>query len=453
MPAAILGNDSTLDGMQERRVEPIATPIDAVIPAAASKSATHRALVAAALARGTSLVRRPLLADDTRVTFAGLSALGIDVSEVDQGWRVAGCGGRVPGGGDLRLGDSGTSLRLLLALAALGARASRLDGSPRLRQRPLRGLAQALQALGARVRCSPQGEGLPLEAGGRAPSGDAVRLPAVQTSQFSSALLLVGACLPRGLALELSPPLVSMPYLELTLGTLEEFGVRVARPGLASFRIEPQTYRGRDVTVEGDHSSASYFLAAAAVLGGRVRVTGLRPDSRQADARLGAILERSGCPVSRGTDWVEVRSGGGLCGIDVDLGDAPDLAPTLAMLSLFAPGPSVLRGVGHLRVKESDRLELLAENLRRLGRPAQAREDRLEVAAGSTSPQDATVRTGSDHRMAMAFAIVGLRRGVTLDDGDCVSKSNPRFWEQLARLAPRRRRGLTREGPVGRDQN
>jgi len=421
--------------MKPRAVTALRGPLDVRVRAVPSKSVTHRALVAAALAGGRSTVREPLIADDSRVTLAGLRALGIGAEERADGWIIEGCGGDVPGAGTLTLGDSGTSLRLLLGVACLGRSPSRFDGSARLRERPVQELAAALQELRGKVELTPGGGGLPLIAGGRRPLGGAVRLPASRSSQFASALLLIAPCLPEGLDLQLEPPVVSFPYIELTVQVLEAFGVTVERPGPHRFVVAPTGYAGRDYAVEGDHSSASYFLAAPALCGGRVRVEGLNPSSAQADARLGQFLERLGCRVLRGDDWIEVRGGGSLPGFDVDLSDAPDLGPTVAVLGLFAEGPSVLRGVAHLRLKESDRLELLAANLRAMGRPATARDDRLEIGPADAPPREARIRTASDHRIAMAFAVAGLRTpGVTLDDADCVSKSNPRFWDQLEAL-------------------
>jgi 3-phosphoshikimate 1-carboxyvinyltransferase len=212
--------------------------------------------------------------------------------------------------------------------------------------------------------------------------------------------------------------------------------VRVERPDELRFRVHAGNFAGRELRVEGDHSSASYFLAAAAVLGGTVRVEGLDPGSAQPDARLQHILPELGCRLRTGPDWVEVEGTGRIPAFDLDMSEAPDLVPTLAVLALFAEGPSAMRGVGHLRIKESDRLETLAGNLRLLGRDASTTEDALLVGpASGHRPERAIIRTASDHRMAMAFAIAGLRiPGITIDDADCVAKSNPGFWRDLSRL-------------------
>ena len=420
--------------MNSRRIELAKAALDATLRAPASKSLTHRALVAAALADGSSTIRGPLVATDTRVTARALAALGVPVEMNEESWFVRGCRGVVPGGGALSLEDSGTSLRLLLAVAALSPSPSTLDGTARLRERPVEELADALRGMGAQV-CSAGAAGLPLRAGGSAPRGGAVELFAGRSSQFASALLLVGSRLPEGLDLRLRPPAVSLPYIDLTVATLERFGIDVRRVGPLRWKVAPGGYAGRDLAIEGDHSTASYFLAAAAVAGGTVRVTGLDPESAQADRRLGSLLSDLGCEVQRGEDWVEVRGTGRIPAFDLVLTDAPDLVPTVAAIGLFSDGPSTVRGVAHLRHKESDRLELLARNLTALGRPSRVVSDGLVLEGPQAQLRGGTIVTGSDHRIAMAFAVAGLRLdGVTVDDADCVGKSDPGFWERLEAL-------------------
>jgi len=422
--------------MSERRVQAAKAPLRARVRAVPSKSVTHRVLLAAALADSPSTLIDPLDADDTRATADGLAALGIEVLRSSGEWEVRPRAGRVPGGGAIFLHGSGTSLRFLIALAALGENPSRFDGSPRLRERPTQELAHALVRLGGRVRLGDAPGGLPLEVGGARPRGGAATLPAGRSSQFASALMLIGSRLPAGLDLSLEPPVVSLPYIELSERVLVKFGARVQRLDRRRWRVEPGGYRGQQVRIEGDHSSASYFLLAAAVRGGSVRVDGLEPESPQPDARLRRILEDLGCAVRVGADWVEVECAGRIPGFEVDLTDAPDLAPTLAVLALFAEGPSRLRGVAHLRLKESDRIEVLARNLEALGRHVRVGESTLEIGGPQAPPRGSyRILTASDHRIAMAFAVAGLRiDGIVVDDDTCVAKSNPGFWDQLASL-------------------
>ncbi len=420
--------------MEARRIEPVRHALDAVVRAVPSKSVTHRALVAAALARGTSRLRFPLDAEDTWRTREALRALGVDVRVEDTDWIVVGTAGRIPGGARVFLGDSGTTLRFLTAVAALGAKGSRLDGSERLRERPVAELGRALEAVGGRIVVSGDHGGLPLIAGGSPPRGGSVDLGADRSSQFASALLLVASVLPEGLDLRLLPPVVSMPYVELTLTVLEAFGAKVGRPEPLRYVVEPGGLTGGVYRVEGDHSSASYFLAAAALCGGRVRVTGLDPGSRQADAAFAGMLESIGCRVRIETDAVEVVGSGRIPGFEIDAGDCPDVVPTLAALAAHAEGPCVVRGVPHLRWKESDRLAVLAENLRRLGRAAIADGSSLRVDALRGELRPATIRTASDHRIAMAFAAAGLRSPLAIDDPGCVAKSYPGFWDDFRSL-------------------
>jgi 3-phosphoshikimate 1-carboxyvinyltransferase len=370
--------------VSDRSIQPVPGPLSAVVEAPPSKSATHRALVAAALATGSSTIERPLEADDTRITLQALADLGFEVAATPSGWEVAGLGGTVPGGGEIALGESGTSFRFVTAVASLGQRPSRLDGAPRLRERPVHDLASVLERLGATLKLTGGGGGLPLEAGGSPVRGGVVSVSASHSSQFASALLLIGPRLDGGLELNLAPGAVSLPYIELTARVMREFGVEVERPDSLSWRVPAGDYAGRRYEIEGDHSSASYFLAAAAIVGGTVR---------------------------------------------------PDVVPTLAVLALFADGPCSMRGIAHLRIKESDRLGVLASNLRRLGRGAEATEDALLVAAPGGPLHGATIETASDHRMAMAFAVAGLRiEGVVIDNPACVSKSNAGFWEGFSRI-------------------
>jgi 3-phosphoshikimate 1-carboxyvinyltransferase len=410
-------------------------PLDVVIDAPPSKSLTHRALVAAALAEGTSRIQGPLDAEDTRVTRYGLSALGAIVSDGPEGeWAVRGCGRAVAGGATIDLGASGTSARLLAAVAALACRPSRLDGSPRLRERPMAELAAALGALGAAITTAPDG-GLPWEAGGRPMSGGTVRLRGDRSSQFASALLLVGGRLPRGLLVEVEPPVVSAGYVGLTAAVLRTFGAEVEPCGDHGWRVGPGGLHARDYRVEGDWSSASYFLAAPALLAGRVRVRNLAPLSAQPDRGFLTLLRRIGCSVREGFDWVEVSGSGHVPAFECDLRETPDLAPTVAALGLFARGACTISGLDHLRHKESNRLEGLCRNLQRLNRSARVDGGRLIIEASDVEPRGGPIETAGDHRLAMAFALVRLRLpDVQIDAPHVVTKSYPDFWQQWERI-------------------
>jgi 3-phosphoshikimate 1-carboxyvinyltransferase len=421
--------------MTPRCIEPARGPLHAELQAVPSKSVTHRALVAAAMADGTSTIRNPLDAGDTRRTLDALRALGIAVVERDGAWAVSGRGGAVTGGAAIDLGASGTTARLLTAIAALGDCPSRLDGEPRLRERPMDELVEALVSLGAVIERLGAGS-FPLRAGGAAVVGGCVTISGARSSQFASALLLAAPAFARGLTLAIAPPRVSFGYVRLTVGVLEAFGAVIEPAEEGAFHVPAQRLRPADFSVEGDHSSASYALAAAAVRGGRVAVRGLDGGSTQPDARFLGDLASLGCRVETDAHTVRVEGSGRIPPFVWDLSDAPDLAPTAAVLALFADGPCVLTGLAHLAHKESDRTIVLRDNLEKLGAVATAAPGRLSITPpGKSMRHGAPVTVAGDHRMAMAFAVAGLAiPGIVIDDPGTVAKSYPEFWSDLDRL-------------------
>ena len=421
--------------MATRCIEPAKGPVDADFVAMPSKSATHRALVAAAIASGKSTIREPLDAVDTRRTLQGIRGLGVRVDERESAWIVHGAAGAIPGGGTIDLGASGTSARFLSALATLGARPSMLDGSPRLRERPMGELLQALSALGATVE-TPEGRALPLRAGGSKVRGGSTVLSGARSSQFASALLLAAPAFQQGIHLEVTAPRVSFSYVRLTVEILQAFGAVIETEGEATFSVPPQRLRATTLTIEGDHSSASYLLVATAILGGRIRIRGLREHSAQPDARFLHDLTKIGCRVNSDGTGTTVEGSGRVPAFSWDLADAPDLAPTAAVLALFALGPCVLSGLQHLTMKESDRLMVLKENLSRLGARAAVEGGTLSILPPPRgTAHGGTIRVEDDHRIAMAFAVAGLAvPGVTIDDPDVVAKSYPRFWDDVIAL-------------------
>lgn len=415
--------------MDVRTIRTRRRALEITVEAPPSKSVTHRALVAASLARGASSIRNALVSDDTRATCGGLAELGVEIRRCPQHVIVVGTAGTIRGGGRLNLRESGTSLRLLSAVASLGQRPSELDGAHRLRQRPIEELAVALRSLGGRFEST----GWPLSIGGADLSGGPIALSGGRSSQFASALMMIAPSMPNGLRLELIPPVVSAPYIELTARVMREFGASVERESECRWRVRPGSMQGRDFRVEGDHSSVSYFLAAAAICGGSVCVRGIDPMSAQPDARLGSMLAELGCRFESGPDWIRIGGVGRIPAFRVDLADAPDLAPTVAALALFAEGPCRISGLAHLPFKESDRLSLLVENLNRLGRSARVAEGAIEIDGDQSRLKGNEIATASDHRMAMAFALAGLRlEGVRIPEPRSVEKSNPAFWDQWA---------------------
>jgi len=387
-----------------------------------SKSLTNRALLLAALARGGSRLRGALRADDTEAMAAAVRALGAGVRDDGRGgWLVEGIGGPPAGGGRLWCGMAGTAGRFLLPAVAAGSGRWLLDAHPQLRRRPLGPLLEALRAQGATIA----GESFPLEVSAAGLSGGCVDVDSSLSSQFLSGLLMAAPHARQETVLSFRA-LVSRPYLELTERMMAAFGVEVAR-GERELRVVPGRYRAADVTIEPDLSTASYFLAAAALSGTEVTLEGIDLDATaQGDARLVAHLAAMGATVT-GRSPLTLAGPPRLHGVHVDMGDSSDVFMTLACVAPFADAPTTIEGIAHARVKESDRLAATAENLRRLGVSVQEGPDHVTVRPGNVRP--ARLATHDDHRIAMAFALVGTRVAVELEDPDVVAKTCPGFWE------------------------
>ncbi len=416
-------------------LEPAAGPVEAEVTLPGSKSFTNRALVLAALADGVSTLRAALFSEDTAVMAESLRRLGISVAEDSEAltFTVEGKGGIIPADrAELFVGNSGTTARFLTALLALGHGEYLLDGVPRMRQRPIQPLLDALRQLGVDA-ASVAGNGCPpvrVRASGLA--GGKVRLPGNLSSQYLSALLMVGPCTPLGLEIEIEGDLVSKPYVDLTVQAMQAFGAAVGCEGYRRFVVPGgQRYRARDYTVEPDASAASYFFALAAVTGGRVRVRNLGARSAQGDVRFVDVLERMGCQVLREDDSITVQGPPSLRGIEVDMNAISDTVQTLAAIAPLASGPVVIRNVAHIRHKETDRIHALATELRRLGVVVDEFPDGLAIYPSPVRP--GTVQTYDDHRMAMSFAVLGCRvPGITIENPGCVAKTFPDFFERLA---------------------
>ncbi len=412
-------------------------PLDAVIRPPGSRSVTNRALAAAALAEGTSLLVGATESDDTLAMARGLEALGIPVRREEHGWSVEGGGGILRAAGRLDVGASGTTARFLTALAALAEGPSQLDGTPRMRQRPIAELCEALHGLGARIEILGENGCPPLDIAGGGLSGGEVTIDASRSSQFVSGLLLAAPCASGAVTLQLlEGRLVSRPFLELTLAVMEDFGAPVEWNGRDRLHVAAGTrYAARRYPIEPDAQSAVYPLCAAAIAGGQVVVQGLPPDSEQTDLRLLGVLEAMGCQVERRADAVVLRRPPArrLQGVEFDGNAFPDAVLALAVVALFAEGPTTVRGLGHLPLKETDRLEALRTELRRLGAGAETGEDWIRIEPRELA--GTTIETYDDHRMAMSFALAGLRvPGVQIRDPGCVAKTWPDFFDALDRL-------------------
>ena len=408
-----------------------------------SKSLTNRALLLAALARGRSRLSNVLLADDSRVMLDAVRKLGFRMS-VDEAARVVeidGAAGRIPQPAELFLGNAGTAFRFLTAACCLGEGPYLLDGVPRMRQRPIGQLVEPLRQLGAEIDYLGERGFPPLRirrGSSRGFAGGTVNMPPTLSSQFISALLQVGPLCDHGITLNFDGPIISLPYVQMTLALMQRFGARcTAADDWSSIRVEPQPYIGGDYDIEPDASNASYFLAAAAITpGSTVTIEGLGRASLQGDVGFGQLLGQMGADVEILHDRIIVTGPDRLDGIDVNLNHMPDMAQTLAVVALFADGGTVMRDIGNLRVKETDRLAALQNELTKLGADPRIEGDDFYVdikTPGKLRP--AAIDTYDDHRMAMAFAIAGLRcEGVTINDPACVNKTFPDYWQYLERL-------------------
>jgi 3-phosphoshikimate 1-carboxyvinyltransferase len=426
-----MGDQNPIQTM-EKAIKPC-EPVHATLTLPGSKSYTHRALVAAALAAGESVLSNALKAEDTELTAQALTKLGAGLDWQGTNIRVRGVGGRwQPVAEPIYLGNSGTSMRFFTALTALGQGTYVLTGSDRLCQRPLNDLLQALEQLEVQA-ASERGDGCPPVTVQGGLKGGRTRLSGAVSSQYVSALLFIGPLAPKGVEIEITDELVSRPYVDLTLAVLEDFGISYYREGYHFFRVPGgQVYQPCDYAIEADASSASYFWAAAAITGGRVTITNLSQDSCQGDAAFPGVLERMGCSVKSSEAGLLVQ-GGPLTGIIVDMATMPDLVPTLALVAAFAEGETVITGVAHLRHKESDRLLAVATELNKMGIAARETADGLIIPGGP--PHAASIDTYQDHRIAMSFAVAGLKvPGVIIHDPGCVAKSFPDFWDYFDKL-------------------
>ena len=393
-----------------------------------SKSISNRALLLAALAAGDTKVTGLLDAEDTLVMRKALSALGVSFDRE----TVLGAGGPFPvKRAELFLGNAGTAFRPLTAALAMCGGEYRLSGVPRMHERPIGDLVDALRGIGARINYAGVEGFPPLRIlPGRISLEKAVRVRGDVSSQFLTALLMALPLAGRASRIEVQGELISKPYVEITLNVMRRFGVDVGRTGWRFFDIEKKSYVSPGkILVEGDASSASYFLAAGAIGGGPVRVEGVGRDSIQGDVRFAEVLERMGARVTFGEDWIEASAGQTLKAFDLDLNHIPDAAMTAAVMALFAEGRSTLRNIASWRVKETDRIAAMATELRKLGAQVEEGADFLKITPGKLKAGVA-IDTYDDHRMAMSFSLVALGGvPVTINGPGCVAKTFPAFFD------------------------
>jgi 3-phosphoshikimate 1-carboxyvinyltransferase len=419
-------------------INPAAGPIDATIRPPGSKSITNRALVCAALAEVRSTLTGALDSEDTRVMIAALRQLGISVQVEDEGrtLHVDGCGGAIPAKrAELFVANSGTTMRFLTALVSLGHGEYRLDGIARMRERPIGDLVEALRRVGVDLDCEGANNCPPVVVRADGLGGGRTTIRGDISSQFLSGLLMAAPYAESPLEVSVEGTLVSIPYVQMTLRVMEAFGGRAERS--EDYRqiavSNSDRYRGLNYKVEPDASAASYFFAAAAITGGRVTVEGLSRGALQGDVAFCECLEQMGARVEYGPASTTVH-GGRLTGVDVDMNAISDTVQTLSVVALFADGPTRIRNVAHIRHKETDRIAATATELRKLGAKVEEFEDGLLISP-KKNHRGAEIDTYDDHRMAMSFALAGLRTAnVVIREPGCVGKTYPDFFSDLERV-------------------
>jgi len=426
---------------QELLILPLKKEPDAVVRVPGSKSLTNRALLIAALADGFSTLTNALFSDDTIYFANALQNLGFCVNLEPQKscMTVCGQGGRIPSrSARLYVGNAGTAARFLTALLTLAEGEFSLDGDARMRERPIGDLVAALRQLGAQVT-GVDGQNppasLPLKIMAAGLPGGRAEIAGNISSQFLSALLMVAPYAAGPVEIMLTTELASRPYVEITLAMMADFGVQVERRDERSYRLRPARYQARqEVRIEPDATAASYFFAVPAICGGRVHLRHLSRRSSQGDLRFLDLLTRMGCTVAEKDGMIEVSAAAGLQGLDVDMSDIPDTAQTLAALAPFAQSPTRIRGIASARFKETDRVAAACAELRRIGVQVEEHADGLTIQPCAQF-QPALIRTYNDHRMAMAFSLIGLRvPGISIENPACVSKTFPDFFRVLEEL-------------------
>lgn len=419
-------------------IKPVKT-VDATVAVPGSKSLTQRALIAAALGDGTSKLIGPLASEDTSYTSKALEQMGVIVNrENDNVWIVEGSGGKLTTPeNSIFLGNNGTATRFLTSVTALGHGEFEIDGEERMRERPIAPLMEALQGWGVDI-ISIHGTGCPpLRLKSNGLTGGATVLPEGKSSQYLSSLLLVAPYAAQAASLSVKGDVLSKPYVAMTLSVMADFGIDVTcNEEYTSFSIPQGSYRAMEYEIEGDASNASYFWAAAAVTGGRITVSNVPVPSLQGDALLVPLFARMGCEITRNGNGITLQGGKHLEGITVDMGDMPDVVPTLAVVAAFAHGDTIINNIEHLRIKECDRLTATLTELVKIGAKVEEGQDYMIIHGdGGKSLHGAEIETYNDHRMAMSFAVAGLRvPGIKIKGEGCVAKSFPDFWERFGTL-------------------
>ena len=404
---------------------------DCTITVPGSKSYTHRVLISAALSDGRSHIVNALRSEDTELTMGALRQMGISIADQTDVLTIDGLKGRFRATDKpVYLGNSGTSMRLLISIAALGSGSYILTGSERMQERPIQALVDSLQQIGVQVQSINDNGCPPLKIKGGVIQGGQTTIDCSISSQFLSSLLLMAPLTEKGLAINVIRGPVSKPYIDLTVDIMQRFGIALTREGYDEFQVPGrQVYRSGTYTVEPDVSNASYFWAAGAITGKTIKVRGINKDSLQGDLKILDLFEEMGCRVNADNESIAV-TGKASKNIVADMGNMPDMVPTVAVVSAFAEGKTCIRNVAHLRAKECDRLAAVITELKKMGIRAYSTGDDLFIQGGQ--PMAAEIDTYNDHRIAMSFAIAGLcAPGTRIRNPACVEKSFPTFWEKF----------------------
>jgi 3-phosphoshikimate 1-carboxyvinyltransferase len=414
------------------------SPVSGEVLAPPSKSYTHRAVILASLAVGESTIQNPLLSDDTLYTINACRLLGADIELKSDRLKIIGTGGKIKTTHDKQrifAGNSGSTIRMVAPLAALGQSKVVFDGDSRLRQRPIGDLLSALKSLGVRAYSLHNNSYPPIEIQGGKLTGREVTISGVASSQHISSLLMIAPYTEEGIRIKIAHGLHSRPYIDITLDVMQAFGVEVVNKGYNEFVVRGrQKYKARDYQIEGDYSSAAYFFAVGAIGGKSVTVKNLRTDSVQGDRHFLNILSQMGRSVENQKEKIKISRNKELAGITVDMGNYPDLVQTVAVVAAYARGKTEITNIGHLRFKESDRISDTAAELRKMGIKVNVTENTMVVYGGK--PKGAEIEAHADHRMAMSFAIAALfaEGGSIISGAESVNKSYPRFFADLKKL-------------------
>jgi 3-phosphoshikimate 1-carboxyvinyltransferase len=418
------------------QIIPIPHPLNTTVRVPGSKSLTNRALLIASLANGATCLTNALFSDDSRYFAKALQTLGFDVQldEAVHEMTVTGLSGKIPATkAELFIGNAGTAARFLSAFLTLGNGEYILDGDPRMRERPIGDLVEALTQLGAKLEITNNCPPVKIIASGL--PGGKTSIAGNISSQFLSALLMVAPYAKSPIEIEVTTDLNSKPYVDMTIAIMRDFGVAIERQSYERFIIHPSVFIPlSSYSIESDASAASYFFAAPAICGGTVRVENISRKSLQGDIGFLDVLKQMGCHITEGENYIEVTGASTLQGVDIDMRDIPDTAQTLAAVAPFASSPTTIHGIASARVKETDRVSATCTELNRLGVRVDEHEDGMTIYP-SEKFNPATIQTYNDHRMAMAFSLIGLRvPGVIIKNPSCVSKTFPNYFEVLETL-------------------